>query len=116
MAAKKSSSVKPSPKKNLMTSLREVIKEAREEYGEGIPDLEVVSCILREGKPEMNPENLLAHFKRKFSCSNVELMDTFGVDKYKVAGSTATLVRRGYIKNLGLDSDGVTHFVLLDVP
>lgn len=95
MAAKKSSPVKPSSKKNqtqvsplegssiplrlppnLMASLRKIIKEAREEYyGHGIPDLEVVSCILREGKPEMNPENLLAHFKRKYAYAREHRLD-----------------------------------------
>lgn len=116
MVAKKSSSVKKplksAPKKNLGASLRKIIMEARKEYGKVAPDLEILSYILREGKPEMSPENLHAHFEKKIRCSNFELMDAFGVDKYKVAASTATLVRYGYLKNLGPDSDGATQFIL----
>lgn len=74
------------------------LKNLRPLFGHDTPDLEILSAVLRDKIPECNPKEVEEFARQVKKFSTADLVQYFQVDKYKVAGSVAALVRAGKIR------------------
>jgi hypothetical protein len=77
--------------------LQTILKDLRPHFSKGVPDIEILAMVLRNGL-ECSPAAVEAFARKKKTFSTADVMNYFMVGKYKVAGAVAALRGAGKLE------------------